>query len=362
MRVRGSHSVDTMQVLTRGDIRSCLESINPVKVIEEALITHARGRCVLPAEAYLAWENSDAAYCRSLSMPGSIGEGANRIIGVKVINAAVSNPHRGLARAGGFTVLFDQETSRPNILAEGALISAVRTAAYTMASLRHIGPDSPEVAAMIGCGNLATVHAELLVRHVPSVRHLRLYDLRPEATAALSLVWTADRDRTVSVHDSVEETLIGAPVVITQTTSDKPYIPATWLHESAFIAHVSLDDLQPDAITTASAIYVDDMTLVEQNPRRILGALMRDGVVARCPDHRGGPAITGTLGDVVSGKVEAIRRQSGRVISNPFGMSILDLALLGRVVEIADRHELGVLLDLGVDVLAGGPVVRESGS
>lgn len=362
MRITGSHSADAMQVLTRADIRSCLKSIDPVKVVEEALIAHAQGRCVLPAEAYLAWENSDAAYCRSLSMPGSLGEGAGRVIGVKIINAAISNPYKGLARAGGFTVLFDQETSRPNVLAEGALISAVRTAAYTIVGLSHLGPESPQVAAMIGCGNLALVHADLLVRHVPSVRHLRLYDLRPEASAALSRAWTTYGSRTASIHDTVEATLADTPVVITMTTSDEPYIPAAWVHESAFIAHVSLDDLRPDAITTASAIYVDDIALVEQNPRRILGALMRDGIVARRPNHGGGPAITGTLGDVVSGKAKAIRGTAGHVISNPFGMSILDLALLQQVVGVADRHGLGFLLDLGIDSPVGLPPHREGGS
>ena len=348
-RIPESHSVETMQVLTRGDIRSCLAEIDPVSIIEHALRFHAHGRSVLPAEAYLEWENSDKAYCRSLSMPGSIGEGAGRVIGVKVINAAISNPRKGLARAGGFTVLFDQETGRPRVLAEGALLSAMRTAAYTIVSLRHIGPDRPAVVAMIGCGNLASVHAALLARHVPSVRHLRLYDVRPEATAALRRAWVAHGGRTASVHDSAQHALEGASVVITLTTSNKPYIPGEWLSETAFIAHVSLDDLQPDALVGASAIYVDDIALVEQNPRRILGKLMRDGIVARCPNRAGGPAITGTLGDVVSGKLKAIPQHSGRVISNPFGMSILDLALLQRVVEIADERELGHPLDLGVD-------------
>ena len=241
-------------------------------------------------------------------MAGSIGDGADRVIGVKVINAALSNPHKGLARAGGFTVLFDQETGRPNVLAEGALISAMRTAAYTMVSLRHIGPETPEVVAMIGCGNLATVHAALLVRHVPSVHHLRLYDVCPEVTTSLCRAWMADGDRTASVHDTAQQALAGASVVITQTTSTEPYIPAAWLPERVFIAHVSLDDLQPDAIMSASAIYVDDIALVEQNPRRILGKLMRDGIVTRWPNDSGFPAITGTLSDVVSGKLKAIPR------------------------------------------------------
>ncbi|MGH8918588.1 MAG: ornithine cyclodeaminase [Actinomycetes bacterium] len=341
-----------MRVLTRGDVRACLTDIDPVAVVEDALRLHSQGHSILPSEAYLPWQNSQSAYCRSLAMPGALGTGPRRVIGLKVINAAVSNPRAGLARAGGFTVLFDHETGRPRLFAEGALISALRTAAYTMVSLRHLGPPAPETVAMIGCGNLGLVHAGLLRRYAPTVRHLRLFDVRPEAAEELSRVWTADGNRTASMCATVRQALAGAEVVITQTTSNDPYIETSWLDERAFVAHVSLDDLCADVFTDAAAIYVDDVTLVEENPRRILGALLQDGTVVRSPYGAVGPSITGTLGEVLCGTVEAIRPIAGRVISNPFGMSILDLALLQQTAEIAAKRNAGVFVDLTVEISA----------
>lgn len=96
-------------------------------------------------------------------------------------------------------------------------------------------------------------------------------------------------------------------------------VQLSWLKPGTFVAHVSLDDLRANVFDGAGAIYVDDRRLVVENPRRILGALLRADT--------GRPRITGTLGEVLSGTAEAIRPGDGIVVSNPFGMSILDLAL-----------------------------------
>jgi ornithine cyclodeaminase len=336
-------SAESMRVLTRGDVRACLSGIDPVAAIEDALRMHSAGATDLPSEAYMRWENSQGSYCRSLGMPGALGSGADLVIGMKVINAAVSNPQAGIPRAGGFTTLFENETGRPRLLAEGALISALRTAAYTMASLRHVGPLDFESVAFIGCGNLALVHADLLRRYFPRVRHLDLYDVRAEPVAALRRAWTAGGG-TVAVHTTAERAAGAAPVLVTLTTSADPYIERSWLKSGTFVAHVSLDDLRADVFTGARAIYVDDRTLVVENPRRILGALLSA--------ETGRLRVTGTLGEVLSGMAEAIRPGDGIVISNPFGMSILDIALMGHVSEIAKKTGLGVGIDLTVETPA----------
>jgi N-[(2S)-2-amino-2-carboxyethyl]-L-glutamate dehydrogenase len=353
-------SGEAMRLLTRGQVRAALERVDPVAVIEDTLRAHARAQTTVPPEAYLPWQNSQDAYCRSLAMPGAIGHGPQGVLGLKVINAAVSNPAAGLPRAGGFTVLFDYETGRPRVLAEGAYISALRTAGYTIASLRHLGPTRFETVAFVGCGNLAHVHAELFERYFPMVRRLRLTDRRPAAAEQLARAWSARPGRTASVHGDVAEALDGAEVVVTLTTSAEPYIEPEWLDEHAFVAHVSLADLRPAVFTGAAAIFVDDLALVLDNPRRTLGALLRDGVVAPAPGR--GPHVAGSLGEVLCGAVEAVRPVAGRVVSNPFGISILDLALLREVATAAEQSGAGLFVDLTADGPGGGPELTGTGA
>ena len=332
---------EAVRLLNRGEIRSLIKGIDLIAVVENALRQHADEKTQVPAEAYMSWRNSVGSYCRTLAMPGALRTGQGEVLGLKLINAAVSNPSRGIARAGGFTSLFDAETARPTVIAEGALVSALRTAAYSVLSLKYLGPTTFDSVAIIGCGNLAAVHAELLSQHFPSVTCLRLFDSDRERAEALKRRWETDPTRSAIVFDALPPALDGANVVVTVTTSDSPYIESTWLADNAFIAHVSLDDIGAAVFESAEAIFVDDIDLVSANPRRILGSLISNGSirVRRGGDDKG--SVHGTLGDVITGRVPAVRAGRGRVVSNPFGMSILDLAIISHVAEEAERLDVG---------------------
>ena len=77
----------------------------------------------------MTWTNSRGAYSRSVAMLGAVHETGRDLLGLKVINAAVSNPALGLDRAGGLAFLYDPDTARLRLMAEAGLLSALRTAA-----------------------------------------------------------------------------------------------------------------------------------------------------------------------------------------------------------------------------------------
>jgi ornithine cyclodeaminase len=127
------------------------------------------------------------------------------------------------------------------------------------------------------------------------------------------------------------------------TTSRSPYIEPSWFRPGSFVAHVSLDDVTEEVFLQAEALFVDDVTLIRDNPRRILGRLMAEGKISEPgASARTGRGITGTLGDVLTGRREAVRPADGVVVSNPFGMSILDVGLLQQVAAAADAEGLGL--------------------
>jgi N-[(2S)-2-amino-2-carboxyethyl]-L-glutamate dehydrogenase len=47
--------------------------------------------------------------------------GERPIYGMMLINASVSNPAKGMERAGGLSFLFDPETARPVMIAEARI-------------------------------------------------------------------------------------------------------------------------------------------------------------------------------------------------------------------------------------------------
>lgn len=333
-----------LRVLDRAVVERCVAAFDPLAVVESALRSHATGSTVLPAEAYMEWSNQAGAHCRSIAMPGGVPGRDGPAYGVKIINAAVSNPSAGMDRAGGVTMLFDPGTARPYLMADAGYLSALRTAAYTLLSLRHLGPQACESISLIGCGALAREHLRLLARYYPSITTACVYDLDPGRIRALG-DWAAHSTPGITVASchSAAEAVAASTVVITVTTSREPYIERDWLRPACFVAHVSLDDLTEKVFLEAEAVFVDDATLVRDNPRRILGRLMAEDKI-----HE--PA--GTLGEVLVGARQAVRPHDGVVVSNPFGMSILDIALLEQVARTAEEAGLGCLLrvfGLGVE-------------
>ncbi|MDX3229599.1 ornithine cyclodeaminase [Streptomyces sp. ME19-01-6] len=340
-------------VLDRTQVRRCAARIDPVAVTEEVLRRHARAEVMLPAEGYMAWRNSEGAYSRSIAMLGAL-TGSDPVYGLKLINASVGNPSKGMERAGGISLLFDPETARPRLLAEAGYLSALRTAAYTVASLRRLGPESFDAVSVIGCGTLARAHLELIGRYLPQVTRVHAFDTDARRGAGFAR-WAAERGPAMRVESapSARACVAASRVVITLTVSDKPYAEIDWFRPGSFVAHVSLDDLCEDVFAGAERLYVDDVQLIAENPRRILGRLLQEGAILPGDAEVADPArevrrgvVSGTLGEVLIGKVPAARPTDGVVVSNPFGMSILDVGMVNAIRGVAERDGLGTRINL----------------
>jgi ornithine cyclodeaminase len=343
--------VEQLRFLDRAAVDDCLRKIDPADVIAATLRHHAQGRTELPPEGYLSWTNSEGAYSRAIAMLGAVPSGGGTAYGMKLINASVSNPRHGMERAGGLSFLFDPETARPVTVAEAGRLSAVRTAAYTVVSLRELGPPDWDAVGLIGTGMLAATHVDLLVDAFPALRRVHVYDLDPDRAAAFRrTVGARHPGLTVEVAPDARAVAAGAPVLITVTTSNDPYLPAEWLPAGGFVAHVSLGDLTEEVFLGAEALYVDDAELIQDNPRRIMGRLMREGSLV-WPHDPGAPTgagrvIDGSLGQVLLGQVPARRPSTGYVVSNPFGMAVLDVALMNAVAAVAEQVDAGQRLAL----------------
>ncbi len=351
-------AADDLLVLDRPAIERCLADVDVLAVVEYCLRSHHRGGTELPDEGYLAWTNALGAYARSVAMLGAVDQPDGQVVGLKMINAAVSNPARGLDRAGGLAFLFDPETARPRLMAEAGLLSALRTAAYTALSLRLLGPLAPESVSVLGCGALARMHLRLLAAAFPSLGAAHLYDLVPARAASLA-DWAGQEipGLRVEVAADAASCVARSSVLVTVTVAERPYLPPSWFSGPAFIAHVSLDDLLPATFADAAAIFVDDEDMVAANPRRILGRLLNDGVIGRSGSAQR-PRVTGSLGQVLECEVDAVRPITGHVVSNPFGLAILDVALLAAVDDAARRRGEGVHLNLVDGRTDAGPSRR----
>jgi ornithine cyclodeaminase len=286
---------------------------------------------------------------RSLGMPAYVG-GEFQAAGMKVINSNPLNLSRNIPRASGLTLLFDPWTARIVCAMEGGFISALRTASVSALAMHYLAADL-ESLAVIGTGVIGTAHIEVAARTFPRLKRVLLFDIKSEAarTAAQRITQKGDLSLlAVSVKDTAVAAVREADVVVPATTVTSGYIPHSWLKTGALVVNVSLDDLLPDAVLRSDLLFVDDWNLVKEDSRRLLGRLYRAGALAGPRDQstNGKRRVDGELGDLVAGKHLGRTDSEQRIIVNPFGLAIEDIAFASRVFRIAEARGLGTYLSV----------------
>ena len=341
-----------MLYLKREEVELACQEIDSVSLIREMFKLHASGQTALPDEAYLEWRNARGEMVRSLSLPGYVG-GDFGSAGTKIINGNPANPSRGMPRASGITLLYDDVSARPLCMMESAYLSSLRTASVSALSIDLFGGTTIKSLALIGAGVLAQAHTELISYHLSSLRTIYIFDLEgARVHAFINKVTSLMTDRGIEIHvaSTAEEAVKQAQLVIPVTTTTSGYIPFKWIQPGALLVNISLDDFLPDVVFGADAVIVDDWNLVKNDPRRLLGRMYRAGQLIgpdeeapkEMKEHR---RIDAQLGDVVLGNKLGRRSSNEIIMVNPFGLAIEDVALATHVYRVARVLGLGTLLE-----------------
>ncbi|CUH38803.1 ornithine cyclodeaminase [Jannaschia seosinensis] len=171
-------------------------------------------------------------------MPTSDGE----FYGFKYVNGHPANMARGFQTVTAFGVLARVDNGYPVLISEMTVLTALRTAAMSVAAARHLAPKDARVMAVIGNGAQCEFQS-LGFHHVLGIEEVRLYDVDRKATekAARNLAGTGLR---VVSCSSAEEAITGAQIVTT-CTADKRY--ATILTDNMVGAGVHVNAIGGDS-------------------------------------------------------------------------------------------------------------------
>lgn len=328
---------EPIRYLANDDVQHALGCVDVVDLVTTVLQQHARGATRLPPEAALYWENDQGETARSLALPACIDTDP-RQVGLKVINANPRNTERGIPRASGLLLLFDPATARVVCVMQAEYVSSARTAAVSLIAARWAKPNAG-VLSVIGAGPLGRAHVELARKTLPDLRELRVYDLdekRADALVETGIGGGLAGVRCASARLAVD----GADVVIAATTTSVPYLELAWLSQSAVVVNVGLDDCTEGLLLGCDTLLVDSWALISSDERRLLGrlALMGRVVGPGQPASPGVRRVDAELGSVIDGASLAV---GGRVVMNPFGMGIADVAVGAAVRDAAAQLGLG---------------------
>jgi N-[(2S)-2-amino-2-carboxyethyl]-L-glutamate dehydrogenase len=336
---RGEPAPGALLYLNRRDVRAAMgDSIRAyVEALRSALALHAEGRTTQPLKPYLKWRENGHIADRIIAMPGYVG-GRAPMAGIKWIGSKHDNPSaRGIERASAVIVLNDPETHFPVAVMEGGEISGMRTAGVTVLATEYLAREGFERVALIGCGFIGRLHVRGLLESFPSIRSFALFDHKPAAAQALADEIAA-HGVAASVAPDAEAAVRGAEVVIPCTVADTPYIPFEWISPGTFVSNISIMDVEPEAYVRVDKLVVDDWDQCNRE-KKTINQLVLAGKLSREQLHA-------ELGDIVRGARPGRTDPDERILLNPMGMAVEDVACAAAVYRHALASGAGTWLTL----------------
>ncbi|MFD4864143.1 ornithine cyclodeaminase family protein [Streptomyces sp. NPDC058412] len=259
-----------------------------------------------------------------LLMPAASGSYA----GVKIAGVAPGNPARGLPRITGSYLLLDGPTLRPVALLDAAALTTLRTPAVSALALRHLAPAGrPLRLVLFGSGPQAYGHLEA----ASSVRELAEVVVVARDPAGAERLAAHARGLGLPARTGTPKAVADADLVICCTSAREPLFDGRLVGPGATV--VAVGSHEPTARETDTALVRRAAVYVESR-----AAALREAGDLLIPEAEGaiGPGhITGTLADLVAGRMPAGGAQSCPQLFKSVGMAWEDLAVAVALWEAA---------------------------
>jgi ornithine cyclodeaminase len=329
--------VQLVCVLDREDVQRLVGMADAVTAVREAFAAADQGRAVMPAPLELRLPEADG----ELHVKGAYLRGAP-VFAVKTATGFYRNLSRGLPVSGGMTLVYDAETGRLRVLvADGGLLTELRTAAAGALAAELLARREARTAAVIGTGGQARYQLQALLQVRP-VEQVRVWGRRREAAEQYARDMAAT-GATVSVAVTAREVVEGAEVVITATSASQPLVEAGWLAPGAHVTAVGADmphkqELDPQILAAADK-YVPDSIQAAAACGELHHAI-KAGVFDAGSVH-------GELGALASGRLPGRTREDELTVADLTGLGIQDAAIAALVTRLAEQHGAGRDLPLG---------------
>lgn len=306
-----------------------------MELVEATYRLHGGGDSVNPPSYFLRFP--DRPTSRIIALPASIG-GPNRVDGLKWISSFPGNVAAGIPRASAVLILNDHETGYPFACLESSIISATRTAASAALAADRLSRSRPRPTRIgfVGTGLIARYIHTYLTGTGWSFDKIGVHDLSTDSTGGFrTYLEQLGGDGDITVYDSAEELIRSSDLVVFATVAAEAHVTdPSWFDRHPVVLHVSLRDLAPEILLTATNI-VDDIEHCQK-------ANTSTHLAEQLTGNR--DFLHGTLDDVIAGRVDVPADRT--VVFSPFGLGVLDLAV-GKFVydQIVCSGELNVIDD-----------------
>jgi alanine dehydrogenase len=241
--------------------------------------------------------------------------------------------------------LFSTQSGELLALIEADYLGQMRTGAATGVATRHLARTKPRMTAgIIGTGLQATTQVEA-VACVRNLEKVLVYSRDTERRERFAKETEARVRVRVEAVDSAEKAVRGMDIVVTITTSSKPVFDGRWLSAGTHVNAAGSNfadkhEIDDATVNRAAEIVVDSREQSKMESGDLIHAFKGD-------EARWKSVVE--LADIVSGKAPGRINDEQITLFKSNGLALEDIALAGRVYEIASAQGMGRVVPLWGD-------------
>lgn len=293
-----------------------------LSAVEGAFLARDRGEVIFPEKSSQVFDQ--ATQDRINCMPATVRPLG--LAGVKWVSVFPENPSkRGIPNVGGLMVLSEIESGQPVCVMDAAFLTALRTAAVDALAARHLAPFGARSVAIIGSGEQARFHAELLSLALPGIEEVRVSGRTPSNVSALCRDLSGGGLGAVDCGLDMEEACAGADVIVTAISGQAPVLREAWVPPSCLYCHVGGWEDEYGVPLKADKIVCDSWGDLKHRGSPTIARMFAEGLLSDAD-------IYCDLADVLTGR-RAGREGGEFVYFNAIGLGFVDVAVAAWLLD-----------------------------
>ena len=326
-----------MLILNAADVRQALPMPLAVEAMKQAFAAFSDGKALVPPRIHLSIPRHSGV---SFIMPSFVDADttADQTLAVKVVSLFDGNQARGLARIQAAVVVLEPDTGRPIALLDGAMLTAIRTAAASGAATDLLARRNCRTVALFGAGVQAITHLFAMCAVRP-IEKIFVCGRTPSKVAAL-IAEFAGRPAIPAeliAADSPQQALADADIVCCTTSSKTPIFGDADLKPGVHINAVGSYTPQAREVppeTVRRALVVVDSRHAAWEEAGDLIQPMQAGLIDR--EH-----IHAELGELVLGRRPGRADDQQMTLFKSVGLAVQDAVAARVALENAARLTVG---------------------
>ncbi|MBB2823189.1 UNVERIFIED_ORG: ornithine cyclodeaminase [Rhizobium esperanzae] len=257
-------------------------------------------------------------------------------LGLKAGGFWPNNADKGLTNHQSTVFLFDPETGRCRAVVGGNLLTALRTAAASAVSIKHLARKDAKVLGMVGAGHQASFQLRAAVQQ-RQFEKVVAWNYHPEMLPKLAAV----AEELAVPFEAVDLDRLGdeADVIITITSSFRPILKASQIRPGTHLACMGTDtkgkqEVDP-ALVAAATLFTDEIAQAIS-----IGECQHavaQGMIA--------PIDIAEIGAVINGQKSGRTSPEEVTLFDGTGVGLQDLAVAQAAVELALARGIAVEVD-----------------